>query len=207
MPATSNLGVNCPQACRFQGLLDQSEKTSAGLAAGAGIAKRLGEAGAILKSPAGTAFADSAVLSPVALPASFCCAQRGSAKRAPIATIAYHLRIVSSILVTRNPVSYWRHPFIEFSLNGRWRRRTIRSKPLASPKWGRFYPNLANNGSSCEMKPVAAAGSIFYNFIILQAFPKIKRKPQRFGVPGSWPDAARPELHFNSLWLPQPCLT
>src|SRR5258708_33993929 len=85
---------------------------------------------------------------------------------------------------------------IEFSLNARWRRRTIRSKPLASAKWGRFYTNLCNNGSSCEMKLVAAAGSIFYNFIILQAFPKIKRKPQRFGVPGSWPDAERPELHY-----------
>src|SRR5258706_16390296 len=110
MPATSNFGVNCPQACRFQGLLDQSEKTSAGLAAGAGIAKRLGEAGAILKSPAGTAFADSAVLLLVALPTSFCCAQRGRAKRAPIATIAYHLRIISSIIVTRNIASYWRRP-------------------------------------------------------------------------------------------------
>jgi hypothetical protein len=93
-------------------------------------------------------------------------------------------------------MSYRRHPFIEFSLNARWRHTTIRSKPLASPKWGRFYTNLANKGSSCEMKLVAAAGSIFYNFIILQAFPKIERKPQRFRASGSWPDAARPELHF-----------
>src|SRR6266849_9307546 len=116
MPATSNLGVNCPHACRFQGLLDQSEKTSAGLAAGAGIAKRLGDAGAILKSPAGTAFVDSPVLLLIVLPASFCCAQRGRAMRAPIATIAHHLRIVSSLTEAKNPVSPLRHSFIDFRI-------------------------------------------------------------------------------------------
>src|SRR5579864_7561686 len=114
MPATSNFGFSCPQACRFQALLDQSEKTSAGVAAGAGIAKRLGEAGAILKSPAGTALVDSAVLPPVALSAFFCCAQRGRAIRAPIATIAHHLRIVSSRIEIKNPMSSLRYPFIDF---------------------------------------------------------------------------------------------
>src|SRR5258708_22363560 len=100
MPATSNFGVNCPQACRFQGLLDQSEKTSAGLAAGAGIAKRLGEAGAILKSPAGTAFSASAGLLLVAFSASFFCAQRRRAQKEPHSTPAYHLRTLFSLLVT-----------------------------------------------------------------------------------------------------------
>jgi len=71
MPDTSNRGVNWPQAWRFQGLLDQSEKTSAGLAAGAGIAKRFGEAGTMLKSLAGTALVDSAALPAVAVLVSF----------------------------------------------------------------------------------------------------------------------------------------
>src|SRR5271165_2808665 len=112
MPATSNLGVNCPQACRFQGLLSQSVKTSAGLAAAAGIAKRLGDAGAILKSLAGTAFVDSVVLLLFAVLASFCCAQSGRASSAPIATVAHHLRIVSSIDAPKNPLSSKRQPFI-----------------------------------------------------------------------------------------------
>jgi hypothetical protein len=105
MPATSNFGVNCPQALRFHGLFDQSEKTSAGFAAGAGIAKRFGEAGAMRKSLAGTALVDSVVLLLLAVLTSFCCAESGRAIRAPIATITLHLRIVSSIIETKNPVS------------------------------------------------------------------------------------------------------
>src|ERR1700730_3672442 len=115
MPATSNRGVNWPQACRFQGLLDQSEKTSAGLAAAAGIANRLGAAGAIRKSGAGTAFVDSAVLLPVAVPESFCCAHRGRASRAPIATITHHLRIVSSLIETDNLINSSRPSSINVS--------------------------------------------------------------------------------------------
>jgi hypothetical protein len=72
MPATSNLGVNNPHAWRFQGLLFQSDIASAGIAAGAGIAKRVGDAGAILKSWAGTALVDSVVLLLFVALASFC---------------------------------------------------------------------------------------------------------------------------------------
>src|SRR5580692_1803027 len=179
MPATSNLGVNWPQACRFQGLLDQSEKTSAGLAAGAGIAKRFGEAGAMLKSLAGTAFVDSVGLLLVALLVSFCCAQRGRAIRAPVATIAHHLRIVSSLIEAKNPVSSLRLPSSISAKKAEWRRRTVRSKPLALPKWGRFHTSLAKNGSSGEMKLVTAGESIFHKFIILQAFPQVGRGRNR----------------------------
>src|SRR5689334_23087726 len=98
MPATSNLGVNRPHACRFQGLLDQSEKTSAGLAAAAGIPNKFAEACAMLKSAAETALVDSEVLLVVVVLASFCCAQIGRAIRAPIAAIAHHLRILSSLI-------------------------------------------------------------------------------------------------------------
>src|SRR5258708_12996605 len=99
MPATSNFGVNCPQACRFQGLLDQSEKTSAGLAAGAGIAKRLGEAGAILKSPAGAPFVGSTILFLGCLPAAFCFGQEGRAEKRPLSNFFTPLSLISPLTV------------------------------------------------------------------------------------------------------------
>src|SRR4029077_20576691 len=83
---------------RFHGLLSQSEKISAGLAAAAaGIGNKLLDAGAILKSPAvalgGAVFSDGIMLL-LAVLASFCCAQSGRANKTPIATVAHHLRIV-----------------------------------------------------------------------------------------------------------------
>jgi hypothetical protein len=48
-------------------------------------------------------------------------------------------------------------------------------QPHACAKWGRYKASLANNGSSGEMKLVAAGESIFHKFIILQAFPEMDR--------------------------------
>src|SRR5690349_17903104 len=58
----------------------------------------------MLKSAAGTALVDSDVLLLVVVPVSFCCAQIGRAIRTPIATIAHHLRILSSLNETKNPM-------------------------------------------------------------------------------------------------------
>src|ERR1700730_9812092 len=66
---------------------------SAGLGAGtAGIAKMLFEAGAIVKSLVPEAVPVVSVFA-FAVPASFCCAQRGRAKSAPNTTVAHQLRI------------------------------------------------------------------------------------------------------------------
>jgi hypothetical protein len=66
----------------------------------------------------------------------------------------------------------------------------MRSKPHACPKWGRYHTNLANNGSSGEMKLVAAEESIFHKFIILQAFPELERGARK--VPLAAPVPGRP---------------
>src|SRR5437899_3661225 len=195
MPDTSNRGVNWPQAWRFQGLLDQSEKTSAGLAAGAGIAKRFGEAGAMLKSLAGMAFVDSADLPAVAVLVSFCCAQIGRAIRTPIAAIAHHLRIVSSMNGTTNPLNFLRRPLIGLSEHAGWQRKPVRSKPLASPDWGRFHTSLASNGSSGELKLVAADERIFHKFLILQAIPLMSHGASL--MPAPLPNSA-PRLAIHS---------
>jgi len=110
-----------------------------------GVAKILGEAGAIRKSLTDTELVDSVVLLLAAVLESFCWAQSGSAIRALIATIRLHLRIVSSVIEPENPMNSLRHPFINLSYNAGWRRRTVGSKPLASPNWGRFPTSLANN--------------------------------------------------------------
>jgi hypothetical protein len=71
---------------------------SAGFAAAAaGMAKRLGEAGAMLKSRAlaGVATLVSELAFELfAVPVSFCWAQSGRAKSTPSAKVAHHFRIV-----------------------------------------------------------------------------------------------------------------
>src|SRR5271167_3882577 len=84
---------------------------SAGLAAafGAGIANNVGDAGAMLKSLVVLVVAVESVVPLVLLAvlASFCCAQSGRANSAPNATVAHHLRIVSSSLkYLKNPVDF-----------------------------------------------------------------------------------------------------
>src|ERR1700736_6394833 len=109
---------------------------SAGLGAGtAGIAKMLFEAGAIVKSLVPEAVPVVSVFA-FAVPAAFCCAQRGRAKSAPNTTVAHQLRIkFLPKFVTNDPMD---PPFLfqplDFCHAGR--RRSIRSAWLVSSVGG-----------------------------------------------------------------------
>src|SRR5260221_12455564 len=128
----------------------------------------------MLKSATGTAFVDSDELLFAVEPVSFCCAHTGRASRAPIATITIQLRIDSS-LENQESRNHLASLLNRVQQTAEWQRRAVRSKPLAYPNWGRYHNNLANNGSSGEIKLVAAGKSIFHKFIILQAFPEMER--------------------------------
>jgi hypothetical protein len=73
-------------------------------------------------------------------------------------------------------MSYLRRPSL-ISAKRRMAAQDNTQQTTCFSKMGAVYGNLANNGSSGEMKLVAAGESIFYNFIILQAFPKMKWEP------------------------------
>ena len=144
--------------------------------AAAGIANNVGDAGAMLK-PLAAAFAVapfSVDLVPVL--ASFCCAQIGRASRAPIAKVAHHLRIVSSINETKSLIRFLAStPLLKSTpaLDGDagWHA----AEDMLPKLRGGFTLGLLRLETDGGMKQVAAGESIFHKFIILQALRIVER--------------------------------